>query len=217
MANTGNISMAPQLAAIAAQITVVDGIVDDILEDTGTTLPGEHAAIGVVTDAILVDTETTLPGEHVVLAAEHGIIDGNVDNILVDTDVTIPALIAAKNIRGNLITFPGYDGIPGDTAYHDALNLTDETGKLMRVQCYCATTGGSVRITIDGNAYVVAVASDTIFDIDFTIASAGVYIFATSAQQGNLNIEFGTSLRLEIKQTNGANNMRCLGLYISDE
>lgn len=44
------------IAAAEAKIDTIDGIVDDILEDTGTTLDG-------IVDAILVDTGTTLDGK----------------------------------------------------------------------------------------------------------------------------------------------------------
>jgi hypothetical protein len=48
-------------AALATALATVDGIVDDILEDTGTTLPATLTTIDGVVDDILVDTGTTLP------------------------------------------------------------------------------------------------------------------------------------------------------------
>ena len=78
-----------QLSTIDSEIGVIDGIVDDILVDTGTTLPAtlttidnEIGAIDTVVDSILVDTGTTLP-------ATLATIDGIVDDILVDTGTTL--------------------------------------------------------------------------------------------------------------------------------
>ena len=42
--------------SIISKVDVVDGIVDDILVDTGTTIPATIATIDTVVDAILVDT-----------------------------------------------------------------------------------------------------------------------------------------------------------------
>lgn len=97
---------APVAASISADIAVVDGNVDSILTDTGTTLQAELDAIqaAVITNAagvdiaadiiaikaetanILTDTGTTIPGT---IAT----VDANVDAILVDTGTTIPATI----------------------------------------------------------------------------------------------------------------------------
>jgi hypothetical protein len=55
-------------ANLDTQLSTIDGVVDDILTDTGTTLPGTLVtidgkidAIDLVVDAILVDTDTTIP------------------------------------------------------------------------------------------------------------------------------------------------------------
>lgn len=84
------------LTALATQasVDVIDGIVDAILVDTGTTLPATLATIDGIVDAILVDTGTTLPAT---LTTILGHIDTEVAAILVDTGTTIPALIAALN------------------------------------------------------------------------------------------------------------------------
>ena len=74
------------LKAIKDAIDVVDGIVDDVLEDTGTTLDG-------IVDSILEDTGTTIPATITTIDNEIETIDGIVDNILVDTGTTIPGTI----------------------------------------------------------------------------------------------------------------------------
>ncbi|RLG44995.1 MAG: hypothetical protein DRN81_03160 [Thermoproteota archaeon] len=77
--NQGNWLTATGFATAAALTThdgkldTVDGIVDAILEDTGTTLPAEHG---------LLATE-----------AKQDVIDGIVDDILTDTGTTIPATL----------------------------------------------------------------------------------------------------------------------------
>lgn len=63
-------------------------VLNAILVDTGTTIPGTLTTIDSNVDAILVDTGTTIPGT---LAT----IDTVVDAILVDTGTTLPASIDA--------------------------------------------------------------------------------------------------------------------------
>ena len=65
--------------SIETKLDTVDGIVDSILVDTGTTLDGKIDTIDGIVDSILEDTGTTLP-------ATLSTIDGIVDSILVDTN-----------------------------------------------------------------------------------------------------------------------------------
>ena len=66
------------LAAGATGFAAIDTVVDAILVDTGTTIPGTISTVDSNVDAILVDTGTTIP-------ATLATIDGIVDTILVDT------------------------------------------------------------------------------------------------------------------------------------
>ena len=65
--------------SIETKLDTVDGIVDSILVDTGTTLDGNIDTFDGIVDSILEDTGTTLP-------ATLSTIDGIVDSILVDTN-----------------------------------------------------------------------------------------------------------------------------------
>ena len=92
----------------------LDAILDDVLTDTGTTLPGTLTTIdGKVdtvdtnVDAVLVDTGTTLPGilgtpAGADLATDIAAIDTVVDAVLVDTGTTLPASLAT--IEGKVDT-----------------------------------------------------------------------------------------------------------------
>jgi len=71
---------------IEGKIDTIDGIVDDILEDTGTTIPGTITTIDGIVDDILEDTGTTIPGTI-------STMQGNVDDILTDTETTLDTLI----------------------------------------------------------------------------------------------------------------------------
>ena len=74
------------LDSVISKVDVIDGIVDSILVDTGTTLDGKIDVIDGIVDSILVDTGTTLNDKI-------DVIDGIVDDILVDTGTTIPATL----------------------------------------------------------------------------------------------------------------------------
>lgn len=176
MANFGFISMAPAITAVAEQVTVVDGIVDDILEDTDATIPEALAVVDGIVDDILVDTDATIPealavvdgivdgivndtnvviptaigilgDQHAALAAEHVVIDGIVENILVDTDATIPAAIAAIPKRGQVLS--GAD----DTTSNVHVIMLDVSGSGIIYQIYLAkgVAGiGYMKVTVDG-------------------------------------------------------------------
>jgi hypothetical protein len=81
-----------------AALAVVDGNVDAILVDTGTTLDAALAVVDANVDAILVDTGTTLD-------AALAVVDANVDAILVDTGTTLPATLTT--IEGKVDTVDG--------------------------------------------------------------------------------------------------------------
>ena len=109
--------------ATAANLATLDGKADDILTDTGTTLPATLATIAGYIDtevaAILADTGTTLDGKidaidtlvtaikavtdvlpdsgaltSLAQASALATVDGNVDAILTDTGTTLPATLA---------------------------------------------------------------------------------------------------------------------------
>jgi hypothetical protein len=73
----------------------------DILEDTGTTIPGELAGIeskvdtvDTVVDAILVDTGTDLPATLTTIEGKVDTVDAVADAILIDTGTDLPASLA---------------------------------------------------------------------------------------------------------------------------
>jgi len=103
-----------QAHSTQASVDIIDGIVDDILTDTGTTIPGLIAALNDPTAAAIADAvwDEAIAG-HVTAGtfglnldttistratqASVDVIDGIVDDILTDTGTTIPASIAALN------------------------------------------------------------------------------------------------------------------------
>ena len=68
------------------KIDTIDGIVDNILTDTGTTLD-------TIVDSILEDTGTTLPATLTSIEGKIDTIDGIVDNILTDTGTTLDTIV----------------------------------------------------------------------------------------------------------------------------
>jgi len=109
----------PQSVDNDTAIQVIDGNVDSVLVDTGTTIPADIAALndiaatdivtagaiitlsGAIVNVDLVDTTTTntdmVGTDDAALATALSTVDANVDLILVDTDTTIPGLIAGLN------------------------------------------------------------------------------------------------------------------------
>jgi hypothetical protein len=93
------------VTSVSADLAVVDGVVDAILVDTGTTLPatlGTPAGASIAADIAAVD-------------ADLATVDTNVDAILVDTGTTLPATLSG--IEGKVDTVDtNVDAILADTA-----------------------------------------------------------------------------------------------------
>ena len=81
--------------ATAANLAIVDGIVDDILVDTGTTIPATIDDLPTVAEF---NARTILAASYATAAAL-AIVDGIVDDILVDTGTSLPAGIAANLVE----------------------------------------------------------------------------------------------------------------------
>jgi len=95
-------------------LTTIDGIVDNILVDTGTTLDGKIDTVDGNVDDILVDTGTTLPATLATMST-------NIDDIETDTGTTLPATLST--IEGKIDTVDDYV----DTEVADILTDTETT------------------------------------------------------------------------------------------
>ncbi len=130
---TDSAATAANLATLDGKVDTIDGIVDDILTDTNTTLPatlssmdGKLDAIDGVVDDILEDTGTTLPGTLSTISGKVDVVDGIVDLILVDTSTTIPAELSG--IESKVDTIDGIvDAIlvDTDTTLPDLISTVD--------------------------------------------------------------------------------------------
>lgn len=165
--------------------------------------------VDTVVDAI---RAVDVPG----LSAEHGVIDAVVDAIRATDITTITNAIANKSIRGGF-EFAYYDAVPGDTNYHDVVN-ENTPGKLFVVIGKFITSGGQVRITIDGevsNPCTLAVATNYYIGI-LKDATSHQFDIQRESEYVRMEIEFTTALRVEIKQGTGTNHMSCVVLYQLD-
>ena len=102
--------------ATAAALATVDGIVDDILVDTGTTLPATLATLATaaalatvdgIVDDILVDTGTTLPATLATLATAAALdaVDNYVDTELASVKAVTDKLDTAMELDGAVYRF----------------------------------------------------------------------------------------------------------------
>ena len=146
------------VASALGKIGVIDGIVDNILVDTATTLNDKIDVIDGIVDNILVDTGTTL--------------DDKIDAILVDTGTTIPATLAngvntlsiAGNVNAaNLLSLTAKQMVEGtvDTGSFTATTnqFQSDTGGLSSVDDHyvgrlCLWTSGTLQYQVaDITAY----------------------------------------------------------------
>jgi len=139
--------------ALEATLAVVDGIVDSILVDTGTTLPAEHSALATAAalathDGKLDTVDTVVDAIKAVtdLLPDAGAlttIDGNIDSILVDTGTTLPAEHALLATAAALATHDGkLDTV--DTVVDAIQAVTDnlpDSGQLLDLALILTDTG----------------------------------------------------------------------------
>jgi len=155
--------------ASQASVDTIDGIVDAILVDTGTTLPAEHATLATaaalatvdgIVDAILVDTGTTLPAEHALLA----------------TSAEIAALndLSSADVAAELATYDGPTRAEATADKDEILTVVDailiDTGTtlpaehaLLATASDLATLDGKVD-TVDSNVDAIKLVTDALPD-----------------------------------------------------
>lgn len=128
----------------------------------------------------------------------------------------IDAAIVAKSSRGTLILSPEYNAVPGDTVYHDVVNLTGVSGILIRVFFRPQVTSGYVQLTVDGITANDQVAGDAYGYLQFAMSLNPFYFTDNQGLFVGMNIEFNDSLRVEIKADIATNAMRGRVLYSLD-
>jgi len=99
LVDVGHVGGVAEDLPTATALATVDGVVDAILVDTGTTLDGKIDAIDAIADSILVDTGTTIPGLIAALDAVVDTVKAETALIVADTSELqtddVPGLIAA--------------------------------------------------------------------------------------------------------------------------
>ncbi len=216
MANTGFISVAPELAALQADITAIMGPTwnpaTDGLDEIARWNMGAYTSV-IVIEATLIPA---LEAEHAALAAEHVVIDDVVDAIRATDITTITDAITAKVVRG-AFTETYYGVAPGDNLYHIIINEVG-SGKIHSVNAKTITTNGTLRITIDGEvSNELNITAGTDYSIVRSNQATGFYIKTDlDFKIGYLNMEYKNTLLIEMKQSNGANLIQISTIYNID-
>jgi len=212
MANTGSISVAPQIAALAAQIVVVDTVVDAIRAVDVPALAAEHVVIDneiAVIDAVVDDIrDTDLPAVDALVTA-NGVILADIH----DTD--LPAVITAIANKKVMSQLKRYQGSTSSTTYVTAIDITG-SGMLYWVQVNKdASTQIHTNITIDGVVYYVMTGNTGDLWLmpqlspDQDADNSWIYHFVESVTVTGamlINWQFQTGLKIEYKAGN-ANNV----------
>ena len=181
--------------ATASALATVDGNVDSVLEDTGTTLPatlstidGKVDTVDTVADGIKAVTDN-LPDSgalsSLATASALATVDGNVDSVLVDTGTTIPATLST--IDGKVDTVDTVadaikavtDNLPDSGALSSlatASALATVDGNVDAVLVDTGTTLPATLSTIEGKVDTV----DTVVDSISSTLSSGVTVATVS-------------------------------------
>lgn len=171
----GRIDVATSTRASQTSVDTIDGIVDDILVDTGTDIPATLSTI-----AGYIDTEISA------LTTAVGVVDGIVDSILEDTGTTLPATLT---------------GIMGATfnSSTDSLEALRDRGDA----AWITVTAGAIRSAVGlASANLDTQLGDVPTVSEFnarTIVSAD---YATVANQTAIVEDTGTTLPAQIAALN---------------
>jgi len=208
MSNFSSISVAPQIAALAAQVTAVDAVVDAIRATDFPTTDALVTGVGnIVTDIHDVD----LPVVDALVTA-NGVILADIH----DTDLpAVITAIAAKELRGEFKTVI-YDAAPGHTNWFDILNISGSSGKVAGIVFVGELTISQIRITIDSElSNEPSISADISYWIRLDTFATAFRIIG-EAEIHLLNLEWINDFRVEAKQGTGANKISCIIFYQDD-
>lgn len=191
MSNSFNISSSVEIAALDAKVVLVDAVVDAI---RGTDVVNIQSNIN--------DNETKID----TIVTDVGVIDGIVDAIKTKTDATPQKVRGHFNCVGSSSTSDTWASI---------INVTGQ-GKLYMIGIQCKSSADTLelRITIDGKlSEVLSHTADAdrhwvipfIYDPntdEFRLSKVAV----TGSDFNSLNVEFDTSLLIELRRSAGTAN-----------
>ena len=204
MSNSFNISVAPEIAALSALVTIVDTVVDSIrsadVPAIQANIDSNEAKIDAETAIITDIHDTDLPG----VAADVTVIDTVVDAIKVKTDAT-PQNVRGKFYQAHLATTQG--------SYQDVVNVSGH-GTLYKVTIGCMDAADTIRIllTLDGTAFSFleytgdTVLQNVLINLDGGLGS-GLYLKTLSDVNSDTNLfncEFESSLLVQIYRSAGS-------------
>ena len=209
--------------ATASALSTVDTVVDSILEDTGTTIPGTIATVDTVVDGIKAVTDN-LPDSgalsSLATASAVATVDSNVDAVLVDTGTTLPATLST--IEGKVDTVDTVaDGIKAVTdnlpdsgalsslATASALATVDTNVDSVLVDT--GTTIPATLTTIDGKVDTVDTVADAIKAVTDNLPDSGALSSLATASalatvDGNVDavlVDTGTTLPATLSTIEG--------------
>ena len=216
--------------ATASALATVDGNVDSVLEDTGTTLPatlstidGKVDTVDTVADAIKAVTDN-LPDSgalsSLATASAVATVDSNVDAVLVDTGTTLPATLST--IEGKVDTVDAVadgikavtDNLPDSGALSSlatASALATVDGNVDAVLVDTGTTIPATLTTIDGKVDTVDAVADAIKAVTDNLPDSGALSSLATASalatvDGNVDavlVDTGTTLPATLSTIEG--------------
>ena len=177
MANSHSISDAILIAALDTKLTIVDTVVDNI-----RNIDVPNIQLNIDANETKIDT-----------------VDTVVDAIKLKTD-GLPYLFRGAYNSASLLTT--------NVAFQEVLNIASGSGSIINllIKCYHADDTLEIKLTIDGTALDVfsyTGATSTLYmikHIDDALASN------VSGTYNNFDVEFSTSLKLELRRSAGAND-----------
>ncbi|MBA7524611.1 hypothetical protein ES705_16752 [subsurface metagenome] len=214
MANTFSISVAPEIEALEAKIDIVDTVVDAIrgtdVVNLSSAIANNSTAIGLIRteDVPALDALLDINTAHLVdiinnkIPANFDAIDANNTILTYLNGTSIPAIntLVSALPTSNRATLLVDETQCTSAAYIDLVNITG-SGKLILMRTTATVAADvTIKITIDGIASTEFSDAEEVpkwLLIDNT--TGGLLVLSSSSTFALLNIDFHTSLRIQVK------------------
>jgi len=119
------------------------------------------------------------------------------------------------NVRGEFKTVE-VSGAPGHTNWFDAINISGSSGKIACIIGRTLTTNAELRLTVDSEVSGLLTLQIGEIECVNIMPGGGPLAIAGQTDIVFINFEYKNDFRVEVKASNGANQLMCY-IYFYDD
>jgi len=227
MSNSFNISLKPEIAAVVVKIDANKAVIDAVratdVPNIQTNINANETKIDIIDTTVDAIRAVDIP----VIASEINDNEAKIDTSISDI-ATVDGIVDAIKLKTDLLplTLRGtmtqsYLSMSSDT-FADVVNITD-SGILMYLNIGADAAGAAIEIilSVDGITYatfshITSEGNENQGLSPKPVASTSPYITLIDTVSFSFDIEFSTSLRVQLRRSDGSGNVHCSCSYSLD-